>query len=86
MFGIVAMEQVIYCLIGIAVLLIILKIISVPMKIIKRLLVNSIIGVVILYMLSFFGIKLAISWWGYAIIGLFGVPGLIFVAILSFIL
>lgn len=79
-------SQVGCCLLGILFLVIVLKLIALPMKLITRFIINSIVGIAILYMLSFFGIKLVLAWWGYLIVGVCGIPGLIFVAILSFIL
>ena len=79
-------SQVGCCLLGILFLVIVLKLISLPMKLITKFIINSIVGIAILYMLSFFGIKLVLAWWGYLIVGVCGIPGLIFVAILSFIL
>ena len=72
-------------LIGIFVVLLVLKIISMPMKIIFRLIINSVIGLALIYLLAYFGLKLIIPWWGYVIIGITGIPGVIFMAIVSFV-
>ncbi len=79
-------SQVGCCLLGVLFLVIVLKLIALPMKLITKFIINSFVGIAILYMISFFGIKLVLAWWGYLIVGLCGIPGLIFVAILSFIL
>ncbi len=72
-------------IIGIAVLFVILKIISLPMKLIIRFVINAIVGGVILYALSFVGIGIAITNISALIVGIFGIPGLILVAILQLV-
>jgi inhibitor of the pro-sigma K processing machinery len=64
-------------IIAILVLLVFLKIISLPFKIIMRFIINSIIGGIILYVLAFFGIIVILNWWTVVLTGLFGVPGLV---------
>lgn len=72
--------------IPIIVVLVILKVLSLPLKIIKTFLINSIVGGVILFALSYLGIlSIAITWWVLALTGLFGIPGLIIAIILSVI-
>ena len=80
------MAQIGFYLIGIGILFIILKIISLPMKIIGRLIINSILGFALIFILGFFGITLTLSWWGYALIGIFGIPGVIFIVLFSMFL
>ena len=80
------MVQIGFYLIGIGILFIILKIISLPMKIIGRLIINSILGFALIFILGFFGITLTLSWWGYALIGIFGIPGVIFIVLFSMFL
>lgn len=80
------MAQIGFYLIGIGVLFILLKLISLPMRIIGRLVINSILGFALIFVLGFFGITLALTWWGYLIIGLFGIPGVIFIVLLSMFL
>ncbi|MCR5185876.1 MAG: pro-sigmaK processing inhibitor BofA family protein [Clostridia bacterium] len=80
------MAQIGFYLIGIGVLFILLKLISLPMRIIGRLVINSILGFALIFVLGFFGITLALTWWGYLIIGLFGIPGVIFIVLFSMFL
>ena len=69
------------------VLFIILKIISVPVKIIIKLLVNAFIGGVVLYLINLTGlIALDINWITSLIVGLLGVPGVIIVVLMHFFL
>ena len=73
-------------IIGILVLFVILKILALPMKIIVKFLINAVIGVVVLYVLNLLGVGLVINWITALIVGFLGVPGVIIVAILQFVL
>ena len=73
-------------IIGILVLFIILKILSLPMKIIVKFLINAVVGVVVLYVLNLLGVGLIINWITALIVGFLGIPGVIIVAILQFVL
>jgi inhibitor of the pro-sigma K processing machinery len=70
-------------LIGIVLLIIVLKIISMPFKIITKFIFNSIIGGIILYVCYFFGIGITLYWWTILLTGLFGVPGFVLSAIIT---
>lgn len=72
--------------IAIAILIIFLKLISLPFKIIIKFVVNSIVGGIILFGLTYLGIKITVYWWTIALTGLFGVPGLICAAIIGFLI
>ena len=61
---------------AIAVLIVVLKILTFPIKLIGKFVINSIIGGIILYFLAKFGIMLAITWWVVVLTGFFGIPGL----------
>ncbi len=68
------------------VLYIILKIISIPVKIIVKLLVNAFLGGVILFLINLTGIiALDINWLTSLIVGFLGIPGVIIVIILHFL-
>lgn len=69
-----------------AVVVIALKLIALPIKIIGRLAINAIIGGIILFILAKIGIAIIITWWMAALVALLGIPGVIIVVILSFIL
>ena len=73
-------------IIGVIVLFIILKILSMPMKLIIQFLVNALIGGVVLYVLNLFGVGIVINWITALIVGFLGIPGVIIVAILQFVL
>jgi len=80
------MELVFSYLIPLVVLIIILKIIALPFKLIKRIIINSIVGGIVLFILSYFGIVASLTWWFLALTGLFGIPGIIIGFIISAIL
>lgn len=77
-------------LIAVVVLFVILKLISLPLKIIIKLMVNAFIGGAILFLINIvgarFGLMLDINWITALIVGFLGVPGVIIVLILHFIL
>ncbi|MBR3614813.1 MAG: pro-sigmaK processing inhibitor BofA family protein [Clostridia bacterium] len=70
--------------IGVVLLLIIvLKLISLPFKIIIKFLINSIIGGIFLAVLSMLGIGITITGLMVVLTGLFGIPGMIIAIIIS---
>ncbi len=73
-------------IIGIILLIIVLKILTLPLKIIMKFVFNSILGGIILYILAFFGIFVNIEWWTVVLTGLFGVPGLVCAVLITIIL
>ncbi len=73
-------------IIGILILIVVLKIISFPFKLIMKFVINSIIGGVILAILSYIGIGIPIYWWTVALTGILGVPGLVVAIVISIIL
>lgn len=70
-------------LIGIALLIIVLKIMALPFKIIIKFVINSIIGGIILTICAHFGILINVYWWTIALTGLFGVPGFVIATIIT---
>ena len=78
--------QILGAVIGILILYIILKILALPMKIIIKLVINAVVGIVVLYLLNLIGLGIVINWITALIVGFLGVPGVIIVAILQFVL
>ena len=78
--------SILYYLIGLAVLVLILKIISLPFKIIIRFIINSIVGGIVLWVLAFFVIGIAVNTVMIILTGLFGIPGLVIALILTMLL
>ena len=75
-------------LIAMIILYVILKLISLPMKLIIKLLLNAFIGGVVLFLINLigeqFGFTLEINWITSLIVGFFGIPGVIVVVLLHF--
>jgi len=74
--------------VGVMVLCIILKIISFPIKVIIKLVINAVVGGVVLLLINYFGamigFTLDINWLSALIVGIFGVPGVVCVAIIQY--
>ena len=70
-------------IIAIAELIFVLKIFSLPFKIIIRLVINSIVGGIVLAILSMIGIGITITGLMVVLTGLFGIPGMIIAIIIS---
>lgn len=69
------------------VVLLVLKLIALPFKILIKVIINVILGGLLLFGLGTLGIiTVTLTWWMAAIVGILGIPGAIIVAILSFIL
>lgn len=77
-------------LIGLAVLFIILKILTLPMKLIIKLLINGAVGGIIILLVNLigasFGFAINLTWITALIVGILGVPGVVIVAILQFLI
>lgn len=77
-------------LIGVAVLFIVLKLLALPMKIIIKLVINGLVGGLIIFVINLiganFGFIIDLNWITALIVGFLGVPGVVIVAILQFIL
>lgn len=77
-------------LIGVAILFVVLKLLALPMKIIIKLVINGLIGGAIIFVINLiganFGFAIDLNWITALIVGILGVPGVIIVAILQFIL
>ena len=68
---------------AIFILILVLKVLTFPVRLIGKFVINSIIGGIILYFLAKIGIFIVISWWSLLLAGIFGVPGVIFLIVLS---
>lgn len=72
-------------IIAVLVLFIVLKILSMPMKIIIKLVINALIGGIVIYVLNLFNVGIVLNWITALIVGFLGIPGVIIVAILQFV-
>lgn len=77
-------------LIGVAILFVVLKLLALPMKIIIKLVINGLVGGVIIFVVNLiganFGFMIDLTWITALIVGFLGVPGVVVVAILQFVL
>lgn len=69
--------------VALAVVLIVLKILGKSVKMLTSILINSIVGAIVLYVLHIFIPEIVVSWWAALITGFFGIPGVILVVILQ---
>ena len=70
-------------IIAIGVLVLVLKLISLPFKIIIKFIINSIIGGIFLAVLSMLGIGITVTGLMVVLTGLFGIPGMIIAIVIS---
>ncbi len=77
-------------LIGVGVLFIVLKLLALPMKLIIKLVINGLVGGLIIFLVNLvglnFGFTIDLNWLTAIIVGILGVPGVVIVAILQFVL
>ncbi len=73
-------------IIGIFLLIIVLKILTFPLKIIFKFVFNSILGGIILAICASLGIIVKVYWWTVLLTGLFGIPGFVFASLITIIL
>ncbi len=78
---------VLYLFIALVVLLIILKLLKFSLKTIIKIAINTLIGLVVVYLLNLIpGVDIPLEWWSGLIVGVFGIPGAIVLLIISFII
>ena len=70
--------------IGIIVFAILGKLIALPFRILWKLITNSIIGAIILWVINLFGVGIEITFLKSLIVGIFGIPGVVVVLIAHF--
>ena len=70
--------------VGIVVFAILGKLIALPFRILWKLITNSIVGAVILWVINLFGVGIEITFFKSLIVGILGIPGVILVLIAHF--
>ena len=65
--------------IGIVVFAILGKLIALPFRILWKLITNSIVGAIILWVIDLFGVGIEITFFKSLIVGILGIPGVILV-------
>lgn len=73
-------------LVGLILLIIVLKILTLPFKIIFKFIFNSIMGGILLAICASFGLIVKVQWWTILLTGLFGVPGFVCAALITIII
>lgn len=69
--------------ITLTIVLIVLKVLGKSVKMLTSILVNSVVGAIVLYVLHIFIPEIVVSWWAALITGFLGIPGVILVVILQ---
>ena len=80
------MDMFVYFLIAMVALVIVVKLFSWPIKMLGKLLLNGLMGAILLWLANLFGLQIGINAATALIAGFFGVPGVIFLVVLKFIL
>lgn len=71
--------------VGLVVLCLVGKIISLPLQLVWKLITNSIIGAILLWVVKIFAVKVQITFLSALIAGFFGVPGVIAVLLYTYL-
>ena len=79
------MEVIVAFAIGIIVLALLAKLISLPLRLVGKLITDSIIGAIRLWVVNLFGAGIHIGFLKALIAGIFGIPGVIVLLILAHI-
>lgn len=84
------MEIIIFILIAIVAVVVIMKLLTAPIRLAGKLLINGLVGFVILFFLNFagsaLGITLGINWFNAIVVGALGAPGVVLLLLLKFLL
>lgn len=72
-------------IVGIIVLFILLRVLSLPFRIVWKLITNSIVGALMLWVVNLFGLGIEITFFKALIAGFFGVPGVLVVVLARFL-
>ena len=72
-------------IVGIIVLFILLRVLSLPFRIVWKLITNSIVGALMLWVVNLFGLGIEITFFKALIAGFFGVPGVLVVVLAHFL-
>ena len=72
-------------IVGIILLFILLRVLSLPFRIVWKLITNSIVGALMLWVVNLFGLGIEITFFKALIAGFFGVPGVLVVVLAHFL-
>ncbi|MGM9540886.1 pro-sigmaK processing inhibitor BofA family protein [Anaerovibrio sp.] len=79
------MEVIVSFMVGLIVLFVILKILSLPFRIIWKLFTNSVVGAVMLWIVNLFGAGIEITFFKALLAGIFGIPGVLVILLAHFL-
>lgn len=80
------MEVIASFVVGLVILYVILKVLSLPAKLVWKLVSNSIIGAIMLWVVNLFGVGIDITFFKALIAGIFGIPGVVVIVLAHFLL
>lgn len=72
--------------VALAIILVTFKILGKSVKLLTSILINSIVGAIVLFILHMFISEIVVSWWSALITGFLGIPGVILVIILQLLI
>ncbi len=72
-------------IVGLVVLYILLRVLSMPFRIVWKLITNSIVGAIMLWFVNLFGLGIEITFFKALIAGVFGIPGVLVIVVAHFI-
>ncbi len=77
-------------IIALIAVVLVLKLLSAPIRIAMKLLINGLVGFVVLFLLNFagewVGISLGINWINAIVVGVLGAPGVVLLLLLKYLL
>ena len=84
------METIAIIIIAAIAIALIVKLLTAPIRLAGKLLINGLVGFVVLFFLNFagniFGISLGINWFNAIVVGAFGAPGVVLLLLLKYLL
>lgn len=79
------MELVASFIVGMIVLYVLLRIMSLPFRIVWKLITNSIVGALMLWFVNLFGLGIEITFLKALVAGFFGIPGVLVIVLAHFL-
>lgn len=84
------METIGIIIIAVIAVVLILKLLTAPIRLAGKLLINALVGFVVLFFLNFagniVGLSLGINWFNAIVVGAFGAPGVVLLLLLKYLL
>lgn len=80
------MPVILVYVLAVLILFAVLKLLGLSMKIILRFVFNALVGGIVISIINLFGANITITWLSAALVGFLGVPGVIIVLIMQFLL